>query len=236
MVIWGRNTVEEAVKSGRVIEKVYLQYGKFFEPEFLQLMESKKVRFQWVKKKQLEKLTGTTKHQGIAAVLSPIRYVSDEELFKLTVKKGSFFVVLDGITDPQNLGTIARTVESFGGIGLLLPVKGSAPINEVAVKSSSGAILHLKVSRVSDLTTSLIKFKTLRGKIYAVETGGRDIRKVAFNKPLALIVGAEGRGVSRELLELSDEIVTIPLLGKTPSLNVSVAAGIAVWNVIRQFL
>jgi len=233
LVIWGRNAVEEAVKSGKAIEKVYLQYGKFFEPEFLELLEKRNIRFQWTKKKQLEKLTGTTKHQGIVAILSPISYVSDEELFKLTVKEKSFFVVLDGITEPQNLGTVARTVESFGGTGLLLPTKGSAPINEVAVKASSGAILHLKVSRVPDLTASLIKFRSLGGKIYAVETGGKDIREATFKKPLALILGSEGRGINGELLEISDEVVTIPLSGKTPSLNVSVATGIAIWEVVR---
>jgi len=234
LVIWGRNAVEEAVKSGKAIEKVYLQYGKFFEPEFLELLEKRNIRFQWTKKKQLEKLTGTTKHQGIVAILSPISYVGDEELFKLTVKEKSFFVVLDGITEPQNFGSIARTVEAFGGTGLLLPVKGSAPINEVAVKASSGALLHLKVSRIQDLVASLLKFKSMGGRIYAVETGGKDIRNGVFSRPLALILGAEGKGVRKELLKLSDEIVTIPLSGKTPSLNVSVAAGIAIWEVVKQ--
>jgi len=233
LVIWGRNAVEEAVKSGKAVEKVYLQYGKFFEPEFLELLEKRNVRFQWTKKRQLERLTGTTKHQGIAALLSPISYVKVEELFSLTLKENSFFVALDGVTEPQNLGTIARTVEAFGGVGLLLPVKGSAPVNEVAVKASSGAILHLKVSRTQDFVASLLKFKSIGGRIYAVETGGKDIREVSFKKPLALILGAEGKGIRKELLEISDETVTIPLHGKTTSLNVSVAAGITVWEVVR---
>ena len=233
MVIWGRNAVEEAVKSGKAVEKVYLQYGKFFEPEFLEFLEKRNVRFQWTKKRQLERLTGTTKHQGIVALLSPIGYVKVEELFSLTLKENSFFVALDGVTEPQNLGTIARTVEAFGGVGLLLPVKGSAPVNEVAVKASSGAILHLKVSRTQDLVASLLKFKSMGGRIYAVETGGKDIREVSFKKPLALILGTEGKGIRKELLEISDETVTIPLHGKTTSLNVSVAAGITVWEVVR---
>jgi len=233
LVIWGRNAVEEAVKSGKAVEKVYLQYGKFFEPEFLEFLEKRNVRFQWTKKRQLERLTGTTKHQGIVALLSPIGYVKVEELFSLTLKENSFFVALDGVTEPQNLGTIARTVETFGGVGLLLPVKGSAPVNEVAVKASSGAILHLKVSRTQDLVASLLKFKSMGGRIYAVETGGKDIREVSFKKPLALILGTEGKGIRKELLEISDETVTIPLHGKTTSLNVSVAAGITVWEVVR---
>ncbi len=236
LVIWGRNPVEEAIKSGKRLEKLYLQYGHYFEPDFLNWLKKKNVKFQWAKKQQLEKLAKTKKHQGIVAILSPIDYVSPEELFRKTIVTNSFFVVLDGITEPQNLGAIARTVESFGGVGILLPEKGSAPINEVAVKASSGALFHLMVSRIPSLTEALLYFKEIGGRLYAVETGGEDIRNIKFQKPLGLILGSEGRGIEKALLELSDRIVTIPTVGKTPSLNVSVAAGITIWNVFSPSL
>ncbi|WP_163328466.1 23S rRNA (guanosine(2251)-2'-O)-methyltransferase RlmB [Desulfurobacterium thermolithotrophum] len=230
-IIWGRNMLEEAVKSGRTLEKVYLQYGHYFEPRFLNWLKEKGIKFQWTKKQQLERLAKTKKHQGIVAILSPIEYISCEELFKSTIEKESFFVVLDRVTEPQNLGAIARTVESFGGVGILLPEKNSAPINEIALKASSGALFHLMVSRVPSLNESLITFKKLGGSIYAVETGGKDIRNTNFQKPLGLILGSEGKGIEKSLLKLSNEIVSIPTVGKTPSLNVSVAAGIAIWSM-----
>ena len=233
-MIYGRNAVEEAIKSNRGIEKVYLQYGKYFEPQFLRLLEERGIRFQWAKKREIERISGTTKHQGIAAVLSPIDYVEEGELFKRVFERNSFFVVLDGVTEPQNVGTIARTVESFGGEGILLPLKGSSPINRVVVKSSSGAIFHLSVSRSPDLKASVERFISMGGNAYSVETGERDIREVSFKKPLCLILGSEGRGVSRELLFLSREVVTIPTVGKTPSLNVSVSAAISIWEVFRR--
>jgi len=234
LVIFGKNAVEEAVKSGKRIEKIYLLYGKFYEPSFLSLLEEKKIRFQWAKKRQLEKLAKSSKHQGVVAILSPIEYAPLEELLTETAEKNSFFVALDGISEPQNLGVIARVVESFGGVGLLLEEKGSAPINEVAVKSSSGAIFHLKVSRVPSLSQALKKFKELGGRLYSLETGGEDIRKATFSFPLALILGSEGRGVREELLKLSEKVLTIPTTGKTPSLNVSTSCAIGVWEIFKR--
>jgi len=231
LTICGKNAVYEAIRSKKSIEKLYLQYGKYFEPEFLNFLEENNIRFQWAKKNQLEKLTKTKKHQGVVAILSPIDYVPCEKLFNQTIKEKSFFVVLDGITEPQNLGTIARTTEIFKGTGLLLPTKSSAPINEVAVKSSAGAIFHLLISRVESLSEELKKFKKLGGKIYAIETGGKDIREIKFEKPAAFVLGSEGKGISKEVLSISDEVVTIPTFGKTPSLNVSVACGIVTFKL-----
>jgi len=232
--LYGKNAIVEALKAGKPIEKVYLQFGKFFEPEFLNLLKARGVNYQWAKKEQLKKLAGTQKHQGIVALLSPINYSTPEELFSETISRKSFFVALDGVTEPQNLGTIARTVESFGGVGLLLPKKGGAPLNEVALKASSGALFHLKVSRVDSLPKALSGFKSSGGSIYAIETGGKDIRKVRFERPLCLILGAEGRGVSGELLSMSKGVATIPTVGRTPSLNVSASCAIAVWELFRR--
>jgi len=234
MVIYGRNAVEEAVRSGRNIEKVYLLHGKFFEPEFLSLLQERGVRFQWAKRPQLDRLAGTGKHQGVVAIISPIEYATLQELVEETVNRNSFFFALNGITEPQNLGAIARSVELFGGVGLLLPQKGSAPINEVAVKASAGALLHLKVVRVDFLEEGLLAFKESGGNVYALETGGRDIRDSQLKRPLAFILGSEGKGIDAELVELADLTVTIPTVGKLPSLNVSVAAGIAAWEIFRR--
>lgn len=231
LVIYGKNAAEEALKSSRRIEKVYLQYGHFFEPEFIENLKKKGIDFQWAKKQQLKKLSGTHKHQGIVVLLSPIEYVPAETLFRETLKEKSFFVVLDRITEPQNVGAIARTVEFFGGKGLLLPEKESSPINEVVVKSSSGAILHLMVAKTAEIEESLAHFKSMGGKIISVETGGKDIREAKLKPPTALVVGSEGKGIDPRLISLSDEVVSIPGYGKTPSLNVSAATAVAVWQL-----
>ncbi len=235
MLLWGKNAFTEALKSGKSIEKVYLQYGKFFEPEFLRELQRKKIPFQWAKKSYLKKLSGTEKHQGIVFLLSPISYSDLSSLFKKAFLKRSFFVALDSITEPQNLGLIARTVESFGGVGLLLPKKGGAPVNEVALKASSGALFHLKVCKVDSLFKGLSSFKEAGGKVYSLETGGEDIRKVPLDLPCALVLGSEGKGIDEEILEISDRVLTIPTVGKTPSLNVSVSCAVGVWELFKRF-
>ncbi len=235
MILWGRNALLEALKSGKSIEKVYLQYGKFFEPEFLKELERRKIPFQWTKKSYLKKITGTQKHQGIAFLLSPISYSDPLSLFKEVFLKRSFFVALDSITEPQNLGLIARTVESFGGVGLLLPLKKGAPLNEVAVKASSGALFHLKVCKVDSIFKALSAFKEEGGKVYSLETGGEDIRKASLSLPSAIVLGSEGKGIRKEILEISDKVLTIPTVGKTPSLNVSASCAIGVWELFRRF-
>ncbi|WP_457680752.1 23S rRNA (guanosine(2251)-2'-O)-methyltransferase RlmB [Thermovibrio sp.] len=234
MKVYGKNAVVEAIKSGRPIEKVYLQFGRFFEPELINLLKERGIPFQWAKKEQIKKLSGTSKSQGVVAIVSPVKYSPLKELFEETFSKNSFFVALDAITEPQNLGTIARTVESFGGIGLLLPKKGGAPLNEVAVKASSGALFHLRVCRVNSLREALEEFKASGGAVYSVETGGEDIREVNLKEPACLVLGSEGRGISKELLSLSNRVLTIPTVGKTPSLNVSASCAIAVWELFKR--
>jgi len=234
MIIWGKNSLEEAIKAGKRIEKVYLQFGKFFPPEFIENLKRKHIKVQWAKKDELRKKAKTSKHQGIVAILSPIEIYHPQTLIEKTLLENSFFVVLDRITEPQNLGTIARSVEFFGGTGLLLPEKESAPLNETAIKASSGALLHLVVSRCSNIKKYLEEFKKGGGTIISLETGNKDLREVNTYRPFSLIVGSEGKGISEDLLKISDEIVTISGKGKTPSLNVSVATGIAIWELTKR--
>ncbi|SMP19101.1 23S rRNA (guanosine2251-2'-O)-methyltransferase [Desulfurobacterium pacificum] len=234
MVLWGKNALEEALKSNKRIEKVYLQFGKYFPPEFIETLKKQKIKIQWAKKEELKKKAGTSKHQGIVILLSPVEICKPEALINKTIQKKSFFVILDRVTEPQNLGAIARTTEFFGGTGILLPEKESAPINETAIKASSGALLHLTISRYSNLVEAVKIFKDKGGTIVSLETGGENISKAKVYPPFALIVGSEGKGISEELLKISNKIVSIPGKGKTPSLNVSVATGIAVWELLRK--
>ncbi len=234
--VWGKNAVSEAVESGKPIEKVYMQYGKFFPAEFINSLKSRGISYQWCKRDELSKLAGTRKHQGIVAILSPIPSVDPRNLLDECLKKKSFIVLPDGITEPQNIGVVSRSVEVFGGLGLLLPLKGVAPINETAIKASSGALFHLKVARTDSPAELLLEFRLKGGSVYALETGGNDIRKVTLKKPLCLVIGSEGKGISKELLSVCDDVIAIPTSGKVGSLNVSVATGIAIWEIHRSSL
>jgi len=235
-VIWGRNPVIEALKAGKSLEKIFVAHDSHPPKELLRLAKQKGVKVQRIPRKKVEELAGTKKTQGVVALISPIKYVDEEVIFRETIKKNSFFVVLDHITDPQNVGNIVRTAELFGAEGIIIPKDRSSPINETVVKASAGAIFHLKVAKVPSLQKALKRFKKMGGWVVAVETGGKDIREVDFPFPLAVVVGAEGEGVSKSVLETSDIIATIPTVGKVPSLNVSSATAIALWEINRDRL
>jgi len=235
-VIWGRNPVIEALKAGKSLEKIFVAHDSHPPKELLRLAKQKGVKVQRIPRKKVEELAGTKKTQGVVALISPIKYVDEEVIFREAIKKNSFFVVLDHITDPQNVGNIVRTAELFGAEGIIIPKDRSSPINETVVKASAGAIFHLKVAKVPSLQKALKRFKKMGGWVVAVETGGKDIREVDFPFPLAVVVGAEGEGVSKSVLETSDIIATIPTVGKVPSLNVSSATAIALWEINRDRL
>ena len=233
-VIWGRNPVMEALVAGQSMEKILIAHDSKAPKELLDLAKERGIKVQIAPRQKLEELANTKKTQGVVAILSPITYVSEEELFRKTIKEKGFFVVLDHITDPQNVGSIARTVEVFGGIGLLIPKDRSAPINATVVKSSSGAIFHLKISKTPSISKALKTFKEMGGWVYALEKGGKDITEVDFAYPMCIVLGSEGEGVSKNVLEHSDVRVSIPMKGKVTSLNVSAAGAICLWEVYKH--
>ncbi len=234
LVVWGRNPVVEALRSGKGIEKIYLAHDTTPPPELLKLAKERGVKVQRVSRAKVEELAGTKKTQGVVAVMSPVEYVSPEELFEEAVNRNTFFVVIDHITDPQNVGNILRTCEVLGGAGAMLPKDRTSPVNETVVKASSGAVFHLKIAKVPSLLKALKSFSGMGGWIVAVEKGGKDIREVEIPVPCALILGSEDKGVSQSLLEISDLVVTIPMWGKVTSLNVGSAGAIAMWETVRR--
>ncbi|MEZ0360349.1 MAG: 23S rRNA (guanosine(2251)-2'-O)-methyltransferase RlmB [Hydrogenobacter sp.] len=234
MIVYGKNPVIEALRSGKDIEKVLVAHDSHPPHQVVKLCKERGIKIQKVPRIRIEQLAGTKKTQGIIALISPISYVDPGELFKTAVDKNSFILVLDHLTDPQNVGNLIRTCEVFGGVGVLLPTHRSSPINEVVIKASAGSIFHLKLSRVSSLSKTLREFKKLGGWIVAVERGGKDIRNVSIPLPSALVLGSEGEGISKSIAEISDIIVSIPMVGKINSLNVGSAGAIAMWECVRN--
>ncbi len=232
--IWGRNPVLEALRAGRSLEKIYIAHDSHPPRELLRLAKERGVKVQKVSRAKVEELAGTKKTQGVVALISPVGYVSPEELFQETVNRSTFLIVIDHVTDPQNVGNLLRSCEVLGGAGALIPKERAAPLNETVVKASSGAIFHLKIAKVSSLSKALRTFRSMGGWIFSVEKGGRDIRGFEIPLPCALVLGSEGKGVSRSLLEISDEILTIPMKGAVSSLNVGSAGAIAMWEAVRE--
>ena len=234
MILYGRNPILEALRSGKSFEKIYIAHDTSLPKEILKLAKARGVKVQRVSRSKVEEIAGTKKTQGVVAVLSPVEYVPEEELFQDTIEKNSFFLALDHITDPQNVGSLIRSCEVLGGSGVLIPKDRSSPINQTVVKASSGAIFHIKVSKTVNLKRSLREFSKMGGWIVVVEKGGKDIREVDIPRPCALVLGSEGEGVSKGLIESADIVVSIPMKGKTGSLNVGVAGAIAMWEIARK--
>jgi len=234
MIVYGKNPVVEALRAGKSVEKVLVAHDSHPPHQVLKLCKERGVKVQKVPRQKIEEMAGTKKTQGILAILSPVEYVSPLELFKETLQRRSFFLTLDHITDPQNVGNMLRTCEVLGGVGALLPKDRSCPINETVVKASSGAVFHLKLSKVPSLAKALEEFKKMGGWVVVVERGGRDIREVSLPMGSTLVLGSEGEGVSKSVMEKADLVVSIPMRGKVNSLNVSSACAIAVWELCRS--
>ncbi len=233
-IIWGRNPIIEAIKSGKSLEKILVAHDSHPPKELVKLAEKKKIKIQRVPRKKVEELAGTKKTQGVVALISPVQYADENDLIENTIKEQGILLVLDHITDPQNVGNMIRTAEVLGVYGIVLPSERSSPINEVVVKASTGAVFHLPITKVSSLKKFLDKFKKHGGWVVSVEKGGKPVHKINYPFPLAVVLGSEGKGVSKSVLDSSDLIATIPMQGKITSFNVSSATAIALWEISKQ--
>ena len=233
-VIWGRNPIIEALKSNKSFEKILIAHDTHPPKELIKLAERKKIKVQRVPRKKVEELAKTKKTQGVVALLSPVKYIDENLLIDKIISSGGILLILDHITDPQNVGNLIRTAEVLGVNGIVVPRERSSPINEVVVKASTGAVFHLPITKVGSLKQFIKKFKKSGGWVVSVEKGGKPIHKLSYPFPLAVVLGSEGKGVSKSVLENSDIIATIPMKGKITSLNVSSAGAIALWEIVKQ--
>ena len=233
-IIWGRNPIIEALKAGKSLEKILVAHDSHIPKELIKLAEKKKIKIQRVPRRKVEETAGTKKTQGVVALISPVQYADENSLIEKTISKNGVLLIMDHITDPQNVGNMIRTAEVFGIDGIIIPRERSSPVNEVVVKASTGAVFHIPISKVGSLRNFLEKFKRKGGWVVAVEKGGKPIHKLDFPFPLSVVLGSEGKGISKSVLDSADLIATIPMKGKVSSLNVSSAAAVALWEVAKQ--
>ncbi len=235
-LIVGRNAVREALRAGRDMEKLLVSRGEATGSlrEILALAREKGVVVQEVDRRRLDEMAEN--HQGVAALASMYAYSTLEEILALAREKGEppFVVVLDGITDPHNLGAIVRTAECMGAHGVIIPERRAVGLTPAAMKAAAGALEWIKVARVTNLTRALETLKAQNVWTYATDMDGEDYRRVNFSGGCALVIGAEGQGVSRLVRETCDQVVSIPMKGHIDSLNASVAAGVILAEIARQ--
>ncbi|MCM4157509.1 23S rRNA (guanosine(2251)-2'-O)-methyltransferase RlmB [Gramella sp. AN32] len=236
--IFGIRTVIEAIDSNESIEKIYVQKG-ISGPLFQEL--NRKIKegnfsISYVPIEKLNKLANGN-HQGVVANISPIQFVSLEDLMNSMENSEStpLFLLLDGLTDVRNFGAIIRTAECCGVNGIIIPEKGSAPINADAVKTSAGAVFKIPICKVSHIKDAVFYLQSYGVKLLAAtEKTDTVIYDVKLDQPLGIIMGNEGVGVSKSVLKASDFTAKLPLLGSIESLNVSVACGAFLYEVVRQ--
>jgi 23S rRNA (guanosine2251-2'-O)-methyltransferase len=237
-MIFGTRAVIEAIRAHREIEKIFIQTGLTNDliKELINTAKETSTPFQFVPQQKLNHLSSKN-HQGVICLLSAVKYASVENLIDKAYAEGRepFFLILDRVTDVRNFGAIARTAECAGLDGIIMGDKGNAPITGDAVKTSAGALSHLPVCREQDLKQTLKFLKDNGIQIIAcTEKANKGLYEINFKTPTALILGSEEDGISPELLREADELAKIPMKGKISSLNVSVAAGVAIYEVIRQ--
>ena len=233
-IIWGRNPIIEALKAGKSLEKILIAHDSHLPKDLIRLAEKNKVKIQKVPRRKIEELAGTKKTQGVVALLSPINYINENDIIENVIHNGGVILVMDHITDPQNVGNMIRTAEVLGLNGIVIPRERSSPINETVVKASSGAVFHIPISKATNLKQFLERFKKKGGWVVSIEKGGKPINKIDFPFPLAVILGSEGKGISKSLIESSDLVASIPMKGKITSLNVSSATAISLWEIAKQ--
>ena len=237
-VIAGRNAILEAIKSGREINKILFQEGteKGRLKSIFAIANEKKIVCQEVPKRKLDNTT-TERHQGVIAFVAPYNYFElDEVLNKLDINKSTTLLILDHIEDPHNLGAIIRTAEASGVKGIIIPKRRAAVVSQTAVKASAGAIEHMPVIRVSSLTDAIKKLKEKGFWIAGTTLAERseEYTKIAKDVPLAIVIGNEGEGMSKVVTKECDFLYHLPMLGKIQSLNASVAAGIIMYERIKD--
>lgn len=238
-IVEGRNAVIELLNSDRDINKIFVQNGEKHGSinKIIAMAKENKVVVTEVEKSKLDFMSKTQNHQGVIAVVPPFNYCEVEDILEYAKSKQEdvFILILDGIEDPHNLGSIIRTAETAGVHGIIIPKRRTVTVNSTVSKVSAGAVEHMKIARVNNINETIKKLKD--NGLWIIGTDG-DAKTLYYNQDLkgdiAIIIGSEGFGMSRLVKENTDMLVKIPMKGKITSLNASVSAGIIMYEAVKQ--
>ncbi len=237
-LIIGRNAVMEALKSDKTIEALYVTKGQREGSinAILSLAKENRVVIKEVDKKKLDSMSNGEVHQGAIAVITPYKYFEVKDILDSAKEKGEspFIVILDELEDPHNLGSIIRTAETCGVHGIIIPKRRNVGVTPTVYKSSVGAVEHVKIAKVTNINATIDELKEEGIWVYGADIEGKEYSyEVDFSGPCALIIGSEGRGISKLTLKKCDKLVKIPMIGRINSLNASVAGGIMMYEVLK---
>lgn len=237
-IIEGRNPIIEALKNNRPIEKIMVNKAskEGSIKKILAMAKENKVIIQEVDRHKLDEMSESHAHQGVIAITSDYRYYDLEEILEIPKESGEdpFFIILDGITDPHNLGSIIRTADAVGAHAVIIPKRRSVQITPIVAKASAGAVEYLPVCKVTNIVNTIKTLKENGLWIAAVDMDGQTFYQQNLGGPLGLVVGSEGEGISRLVKQNCDFTVSMPMSGNVTSLNASVAGGILLYEVYRQ--
>jgi 23S rRNA (guanosine2251-2'-O)-methyltransferase len=237
--IFGKHAVLEAASAGRDMEKVWLAEGmkKKSVEDLVRQLEDQKVPYHWVPRSKLDQVAENQNHQGVAAQVSSYQYVSVEQIVANAKQKGEhpFLLLLDGIVDPHNLGTVLRTADATGVHGVIIPKRRAVGLTATVAKTSAGAIEYVPVAKVTNMNRTAEYLKD-QG-VWLVGTDGeskQSYETVDYDMPVALVIGNEGQGISQQLKKKCDFLVRLPMKGRVSSLNASVATGVMLYQVLQS--
>lgn len=238
LTIEGRNAVLEAFRSGKPVDKLFVLDGCQDGPVRTIVREAKKhdAILNFVSKERLDQLSETGKHQGVIAHAAAYEYSEIEDMFALAEKRGEdpFFILLDNIEDPHNLGAIIRTANLAGAHGVIIPKRRAVGLTATVAKTSAGALNYTPVAKVTNLAKTMEELKERGLWFVCADMGGESMYRMNLTGPIGLVIGNEGEGVSRLVKEKCDFVASIPMKGDIDSLNASVAAGVLAYEIVRQ--
>lgn len=232
-IIFGKRAVFEAIENDIQIDKIFMDRDSQYMDNIKRKIIEKKIKISFVPIEKLNKLSKNN-HQGIVASISPVKTLDIQDLENSIEKKATRFLILDNITDTKNFGAIVRSAECLGIDGVIISKTGSSPINGDTIKSSSGAIFNLPIYKLDHIKDAMFLLKEKEIEIIgADEKSNSSIFDFKFSKKTAIVMGSEGKGISKSILNLCDKTLKIPMKGKIGSLNVSVACGIILAELTR---
>ncbi len=236
-IVLGRNSIIELLKTEREIEKILITEGSEGSiKKIISMAREKKVPLHYSDKKMLDKISNGENHQGVIAYVSEYRYSTIDDLFQNANSKGEspFFVILDGIEDPHNLGAIIRTSECMGVHGIIIPKRNAVNITPTVIKVASGACEYVPCARVGNIVSTIKELQKRGVWIMASDMTGKNYYEQDLTGSVAIVIGSEGKGISRLVKDTCDFTITIPMIGEINSLNASNAASIMLSETLRQ--
>ena len=237
-IIEGRNPVIEAIKNDREIDKIMIANGakEGSIKKITAMAKEKNIVLQYVDKNKLDEISTSHSHQGVIAQVSEYKYYDLDELIQSAKDKGEdpFFIILDEITDPHNLGSIIRTADAVGAHGVIIPKRRSVHITPVVAKASAGAVEYVPVCKVTNIVNTIKTLKEHGLWIAAADMDGQTFYEQNLTGPIGLVIGSEGFGISRLVKKNCDYIVKMPMVGNVTSLNASVAGSILLYEIFKQ--